>query len=456
MSARGQKLLLVTGFFPPYSPLGAVRPPSLAAYWQALGYDVRVITIENPAISGMLPSPLPAESVQYVPFSEKGGGLEKVVDTIKKITLSNGGDPGGKDGSGVAVAAQRSGGTPEHVRFQELRLFYRQVVMFPDRYRSWINPAVKAGLALAESWKPDLIYSSCPPHSGHIVAQRLAKQLGVPWIAELRDLWANNPYNDTHPIIQPIQKLVANSVLRQATACVALTNSAAREVEETIHRPTIVSYNGYGADDFAGLEDVAPEDPEHLTIIHAGIIYAGRRDPTTLFQALAIMGRKRHKVRVKFYHDSLASVARSALQLGVSECVEICAPIPRREILRLERAVDVLLLCRWANPADDGIIPGKLFEYIGSRRPILGVGSTAGEAADIIRRHAFGVVSNSPVEIARELSAWIEMKAAAGGRIPDTPVEPIAAFVREEQFKKVSDLIADVLARSGIAQGKSQ
>jgi glycosyltransferase involved in cell wall biosynthesis len=294
---------------------------------------------------------------------------------------------------------------------------------------------------MAAAWRPDLLYSSGPPHTGHVVAGRMARHLRVPWIAELRDTWANNPYSDAPWPIRPLQAWYADAVLRQAQACVTLTRTAQAEVETALARPTIVSYNGFNSQDFEGFDQAPPLDPRRLTILHAGVIYAGRRDPVALFQALAILGPLRHAVRVKFYHDQMEAVERRAERLGVRDCIEICAPVPRREILRIERAADVLLLCRWADQRDDGVIPGKLFEYIGARRPILAVGSTTGEAADIVREGDFGLVSNEPMEIAERLRAWIVAKRQAGGRLADLPRAPTLAFLREAQFRQIDPLV---------------
>lgn len=125
----------------------------------------------------------------------------------------------------------------------------------------------------------------------------------------------------------------------------------------------------------------------------------------------------------------------------MADCIEICRPVPRAEILRIERGADVLLLCRWADPRDDGIIPGKVFEYIGARRPILAVGSTTGEAAQIIRGGDFGLVSNSPMEIAEQLRRWMTEKRACDGRLPDLPQDATHAFLREAQFETINPLL---------------
>lgn len=417
----------------------------LAQYWRRHGHDVRVIAIDDPAVPGKLDNPLEPDCVHYLGYESPGKSIDEIgrklrslraVLTRRRSVLRE----AANDGS------QRSGSAEfdRKDRLAVLRQLYWQLMHFPDRYRHWIDPAVRRGVELGRTWMPDIVYSTCPPHSGHIVAQRVASRLGVPWIAELRDLWVNNPYNDIHPIIYPAQKVLAHYTLRRASACVTLTRSAAREIEASVGRPTIVSYNGFDRSDFADLDAVAPIDPHRLTIVHAGIIYAGRRDPTSLFQALAILGRRRCDVRVLFYHDDLASVTRAATQLGVVDCIEICPAVPRKEILRIERAADVLLLSRWADPADDGIIPGKLFEYIGARRPVLAVGSTTGEAVDIIRSGGFGFVSNDPMEIARQLRAWIELKRKHDGRLPDLDRAATLQYMRDEQFNKIGDLLDSV------------
>jgi hypothetical protein len=437
----GKRILLVTGFFPPFSPLGAVRAPALVAHWQDQGYDVRVVAIDNPAIRGMLESPLPADKVVFAPFTNAGETLERLLRPL----LRRDADAANES---PAAAPPRASRPP---RFQVVRRYYQHAVQFPDRYRNWIAPAVAAARLQLGGWQPDVIFSSGPPHSGHVVAGRLSRAMQAPWIAELRDTWANNPYSDAPRLIEAAQTLYANRVLRHAAAAVLLTRTAEAEVKAALGCPTIVSYNGFTAQDFAGLDQVAPLDRERLTILHAGVIYVGRRDPVSLFQALAIMGARRHRVRVKFYHDQMEAVARRAERLGVADCIEICTPVPRREILRIERQADVLLLCRWADPRDDGVIPGKLFEYIGARRPILAVGSTTGEATDIVREGDFGLVSNDPMAIARQLETWIAAKDEAGGRIPDLPEAPTRAYLREAQFRRIEPLLAQVTAGRGAA-----
>jgi hypothetical protein len=110
----------------------------------------------------------------------------------------------------------------------------------------------------------------------------------------------------------------------------------------------------------------------------------------------------------------------------------------------LERQVDILLECRWQDRAGDGVIPGKLFEYIGARRPILSLGSLTGEAAEIVRGNNFGLVSNDPDEIKAMLLECLKIKARLG-RLPDRSDGAESRFHRETQFQKIDCLMNNVV-----------
>lgn len=264
----------------------------------------------------------------------------------------------------------------------------------------------------------------------------------------MRDLWIGDPYFDHHPLVTPFLYRFARRILAQASGFVVVTEGARQRLGTMTTRPVVLSYNGYDPADFAGMENVAALDPAHLTIIHAGTIYAGRRDPSALFQAIAALGEQRHKIRCLFYSDTNGSVAALARQAGIADCVEILDAIPRTQILRVEREADILLECRWIDPAGDGVIPGKLFEYIGARRPILSLGSLTVEAAAIVRDNGLGLVSNDPDDIKAMLLKALETKTTLG-RLPDRPADLDDKFRRDTQFHKIDGLIGELLAQSG-------
>jgi hypothetical protein len=447
MAQMPWRILFVSGYFPPFAPIGAVRAGKLAEHWAKAGHDVRVIAIA-------LTPKKPGSAVQtnlavcYLPYSEPGERITRLKTNFMRSPL------GRSFFSPVQCSEKTIGhrapaGAPLEAEKIGLLDIYRQFLQFPDSFKSWIAPAINAALSWQDGWKPDLIYSSGPPHSGHVVAARLTSRLNVPWIAEFRDLWVGDPYFERHAFIEPFHERLARKTLAKARACVVVTKAYCEHLTAITHLPILVSYNGFDPGDFAGLDDVAPLDSNRLTIVHAGVIYPGRRDPTPLFKAIAALGEDKRRILCLFYHDANESVAALAEQYGIRSCVEIFDAIPRPEILRVERQADILLECRWQNPAGDGVIPGKLFEYIGARRPILSIGSLTGESADIIRDNNLGLVSNDPEEIKAMLLDALDIKARLG-RLPDHVAMNYDRFCRDIQFQKIDDLIAKTLRPNGV------
>ena len=444
------RILFVSGYFPPRAPMGAVRTGKLAEHWRVLGHDVRTIAIDLPSSKGVEQSATHAR-VDYVPYKEPGRTITRLKSSIVQSTV------GRLVFSGLPLVRRHGlqsqtsrAEAASSVRKLGLIDLYRQALAVPDRYKSWIKPAILLGLSWQDLWKPDLIYSSGPPHSGHVVAEKLSLRLEIPWIAELRDLWVGDPYFDRHKVVKPFHDRLAKTTLSHAAACVVVTDASAARLGSIIQKPILLSYNGYDPKDFEGLANVDPFDSERLTIIHAGTIYPGRRDPSPLFKAISALGEQGLKVRCLFFSDANGSVAALAKRYDVGHSVEIYDEVPRSQILRLERQVDILLECRWQDRAGDGVIPGKLFEYIGACRPILSIGSLTGEAAEIIRRNNLGLVSNDPDEIKAMLLECLEVKARLG-RLPDRIDGAESGFRRETQFQKIDCLMNKVLvsAHSG-------
>lgn len=440
--AERRRILLVTGFFPPYAPTASTRAPTLARYWTEKGYDVRVLAAHNPGKPQVLSHSLPEDAVRFVPFPEV-----KALTDVAAYHLFGRLPPIQTPVSpaGASVPAGKPHATRRLSRLpfrQKLADLYWDLMFIPDKHLFWVETATRAGLEWTADWQPDLIYSSGPPHSGHMIAARLGKALQAPWVAELRDEWAGNPYGLESWLRSVIEHRLERQTLGQAKALVALTVTTRQSLIDTYGKPTTLSMNGFDPADFAGLEDVPALDPTKLTIMHAGSIYIGKRDPSALFAATAKLGPLKDKVSLLFYGEQADSLQSLARQHGVEAQVTISPPIARQQVLELERRTDVLLMCRWDNPADDGIIPGKLFEYIGAERPILSIGSETGEAADIVRQGGFGVVSNNPDVLADQMRAWIAEKEAHP-RLPDVRSPHKNRYTRGGQFDLLDRFLAE-------------
>jgi hypothetical protein len=299
-----------------------------------------------------------------------------------------------------------------------------------------------------KEWKPDVIYASGPPHTALVVAHRLSRRYGIPWVAELRDLWVDNHYQVSSGWREKRMERLERRVLSSAWGFVTTTDQQAEILQSKYRRPAAVVLNGFDPQDFPSAQDLSPtvaarSETNGITLVHTGSIYSGKRDPSPLFEALSLLGPLADQVRVNFYGEHLEAVSEMIRRFRVERFASVFGPIPYRDSLKIQCEADVLLLLVWNHPGERNICPGKLFEYIGSRRPILMMGYPDSAAAHILKRRNLGIVLNEPREIAAQLTAWIQQKSRGG--LPDMPQDLTIEFTREIQTKKLERFLADLL-----------
>lgn len=430
-----RSVLMITFNFPPFAMPGAVRTGALAKHWAEQGWDVHIISVRDCRSAG-LHKAIEHKNIHTQFIDYDTNNLKPVDANLSSLTNKNT-KPNG-------INTPRTSTSPAST----FRRFLWAISAIPDRFHpKCANQVVKQAIKLVKEVNPEFIYSSAPPNSAHIAAAKVKAATGLPWICEQRDLWIDNPYNNTNIINRMLNNKIGKATLQKADAFVCVTDYAVKKTRKAFSVPVALAYNGFDPHEFnIDQNSQKPYDPERLTIVHAGIVYADRRDPSALFAAIALMTpEEAAQIRVIFFHDEFTYASQIAEKYGVMDSVEFRGFAPREEILALERAVDILLLCRWNDPRDDGIIPGKIFEYIGARRTVLAIGSENGEASDIIRKGGFGYISNDPKNIAKQLRSWLDAKKKAGGRLPDLPQQPTQDYKRNKQFVKLDHYIDDIL-----------
>jgi glycosyltransferase involved in cell wall biosynthesis len=151
-------------------------------------------------------------------------------------------------------------------------------------------------------------------------------------------------------------------------------------------------------------------------------------------------------VRVVFYGLATDYVPALARTYGVEDCIEIHARVEHAESVRQQRLSDVLLLMQMDSPLEQGNVPGKFFEYLGARRPILILGWDQGVPATIVRQRGAGAATTDPEAIARQLRAWLATKESEGC-LPDLSEEVCAGFTHEEQAARLEAFLQDVVTQ---------
>jgi len=332
----------------------------------------------------------------------------------------------------------------------KLTWIFRHMIAVPDREVFSLGTLLRHSRDLG-GWEPQVVVVSGPPFSTLFVARRIARQRGIPWVADYRDLWTLSSYYPWGRIRRRVDRALESRVVQSAALVTTVSQPFADEMQCTFSVRSEVVLNGYDPSDLAPLALVSEErSAGPLRIVYAGEIYEGKRDPEPLFTALASMGLGPDQVLVEFRGDSVHLVEAAARRHGVAELVRCGPRLPYTESLVLQQGADVLLLLMWNNPGERGVYSGKLFEYLGVRRPILMLGFPGSVAADLIRDREAGVIANDPDDIAAAVRRWLVLKQATGV-VPLLPETVSAGLTRQEQSERLRQLCETLIGDNGSA-----
>jgi len=422
------KVLFISFYFAPFNCSGAVRVSKMAKYFARFGHDVRVVSAADQPFDTSLPLEIDEDKVVYTKWRDVSAPVYFLLGGRKKVLER-----------GTALPFGLSKGF-----FKALGTFYKTLVHIPDGQRGWLKPAFRAGSELIEAWRPDVILASQPPLTSLMVADRLSRKFGVPWIADFRDLWSDPEYYGYLRFRRPLDQRIEKRVLASCSGISATSKMFADRLSSRHHKAAVEILNGY--DLLPGLESYerSPGKPGELVLAYTGRAPYGRRDASPLFRAIKDTGEAGRGIRVRFYGTGLEHMRELAARIGVGANVEIVGGVPFLEALKAQRDADVLLLLQWNDPGEAGVYSGKIFEYIGARRPVLSVGYTKGVVADLIRERRIGKVLDDPAAIAEALSEWLEIKLRQG-QIEDLPESCREGLSRMDQALKLERFIIDNL-----------
>jgi glycosyltransferase involved in cell wall biosynthesis len=362
------KILLVTMYFPPAGGGGVQRPLKFATHLPALGIETHVLAPDDP---------------KWIHSDE-----ELSVPTQAWVHRARYIGPRGR-----RPAEELHGLQGLDRRTRQARLLARRFLV-PDENVSWNVTAIPTALRIARSEGIDVVLTTSPPGSVHLVGAAVKRTLGIPWIADLRDSLVAHPHRRGQESVaarakERTQELVARMVAHYADAIVAAADAIAEETRGLSPSGQVVTIaNGSDFDDFAGLP-YAESDVFRIT--HTGSFF-GKRDPKPFLRALAESGLE--DVRARFVGDFRSSDREFLESLDLGPRVELHPYVPRRRSLELQRDSELLLLLiPEAAGRGKGVLSGKVFEYLAAERPILAVVPPDGAAADLIREIGAGVVA---------------------------------------------------------------
>lgn len=418
------RILIVSWYFPPANDVAALRTGAIAGYLAERGNDVFVVTAARRSTDESLAVPLPANHVIRTRWFD--------VDTMRLAHTAA--PPSGRQ---TEFGRKRLAGLRRRATS-----IYSNLIHLPDRQIGWYRPALAAASALVRRESIEVVYASGPPFTTHLVAKAVASKSGIPWVAEYRDGWSGDFYKPRPRWRQRLDQHIETRTVKSAAAIVAVTEPWAEYYRSRYAKPTAAICNGFDEHELPRLPpEAAPDSP--VKIAYFGILYSGLRDPSPLYEAIRLSKLSPFELEVNFYGPSESEVRPFTRRFGVDGHVKVRARVSHADSLRIQRQSDVLLLLQ--APDDPRNVPAKLYEYIGSERPILGIGLDSGVPARLISERQAGLYSSDPGLIARQLLLWSAEKKKTG-TIADSPPAARAGLSRSEQFARLDQFLAAVVA----------
>lgn len=326
----------------------------------------------------------------------------------------------------------------------------------PDRWVSWRFAAVRDGMRLIRRYRPDVIWSTYPIATAHVIGAELSRRSGLPWIADFRDPMVQPDCNyPSDPLTRKSYERIEEEALARACYSVFTTPGAAREYAgryPAAAQRVVVIENGFDEESFAGVPNMVasrePLVPGRLVLLHSGIVYPSERDPRSLFVALRRLvdaGKlKEGEVLVRFRATSHDDIIHAiAAECGVDGIIELCPSVPYREALAEMCRADALLIMQAANC--NAQIPAKIYEYLRAGRPILGLTDPAGDTAAVMREAGLHSVArlDSASEIEAVLVDYFDALRTRSAPLPDPQVVARASRLgRTEALVKLLDQTA--------------
>lgn len=372
-----KRLLIITYYWPPSGGSGVQRWLKFSKYLERLGWEITVLTPENPAFAlrdDSLVHDVPTKvEVLKLPIWEP----HQLYLKVGKLFGQSAAQPSD------FVATERKS------FFSTLSTWIRGNFFVPDARVFWVRPAVQFVLGWLKKGESPIVITTGPPHSMHLIGLRLKQQRPeIRWVADFRDPWSEWDLLDAlqlSSVARARHRQLERQVLNRADRVITIAPFHQQRLEQLGGRSVDVITNGFDPDDFSG---IVRKPTNRFTIRHVGMVDE-LRNPRPFLEAVRQLLAESPEFARDLFIEFIGNV-NSVFQTEVRQDPALAAvvhfrnAIPHQQLMQTYGETDLQLLILAHTALAPGNLPGKFFEYLASGNPILAVGPTQGDAQEVL------------------------------------------------------------------------
>jgi hypothetical protein len=363
-----KKVLIITYYWPPAGGPGVHRVVKFTKFLPNFGWIPIILTVKNPtspARDDSLLAEIPENCKVYKTSTLEPFNIYKYFTGRKRNEL---------------LAKDTIIKNPDEKFSEKISRIIRANLFLPDARVGWIPAMIKEGLKIIKIEKPDIIFSTSPPHSLQLGAKKLAKKSGLKWIADFRDPWIEAIWEsgiERINLISRFNKRLEMSTLKEADVITVSSNGIRDLLRNKIDKQYVTIYSGMDSTNNDAIKS------QYFQIIYLGNM-SKYQSPIPILKAIDMLPHsKKSLIRVIFVGKVYNGFIETFKEYQKIK-IEIQNFLPRDQMMKFSKSASLLLLLNFSSIYGKGHMPAKIFDYLSLRKPILAVGDKGGSLDDLL------------------------------------------------------------------------
>ncbi|MBR6346866.1 MAG: glycosyltransferase [Bacteroidales bacterium] len=381
-----KRVLIITYYWPPSGGSGVQRWVKFAKYLPQEGWQPVVYTPENPDLNtrdDSLAAEIPAGAeILRRPIIEPYGLYRRFLGISPRASF-------GRDDKVTPISSGKKS-------FKErISLWVRGNLFVPDPKILWVRPSVRYLKKYLKENPVDVMVTTGPPQSMHLIGLEVHKATGIPWIADFRDPWTRHYAIKYLPLTKCSWRKLKKqeqAVLDNCSVVLTVTPLVQKDYQSQTSTPVAMITNGFDEEDYAA----APQTDGFFNVTQTGSLTSDG-NPVVLWQELGRLSEEndafRKSLRIRLSGVTDKEVIDAIITAGLEENLVNLGYCSHPDAIREQQRASVLVLPLRDAPEMKNILPGKVFEYLAARKPVLGFGQKDGAQAQILNETGAGVMA---------------------------------------------------------------